>query len=489
MTGNPSTHATSPRSLFAEPTWHRLVRRAVFAAMVFVVALAWLAARLDWRPPIPRGFRGAVFLIVGCNIIWWTLADQFLARALMRRASRRAARIALLLAVLLFAGPVAWAVLFSRLPSLAGTPLWYVSAWQLWHMGLLVGLPLITAAIYLVLLVASLIRAIRSRRRAAVDAAPPALSAAPPATLIPNSGTSPALPRPALSRRDLLAAAALGAPVILAGGLGLRGARRIGRFLVRKYDLPAPWLPQRLRGLTIAHVSDVHLGRFFRPAMLPPLIDAVNRLDADLLLFTGDLVDLSNDLLPPGIAALRAMSHRYGLFMCIGNHDLIDDGAEFVRTVRTEGLNLLLDERQSLDIGGEPLTIAGVQWSRRNRSRDAGPTHTAHVHQTLLGYRPTDDGPCIALAHHPHTFDALADAGVPLTLSGHTHGGQLMFAPPRDDGIGAPDRDRGAGEFLFRYLRGFYARLGSTLFVNSGVGDWFPVRYNAPAEIVRLRLV
>ena len=89
----------------------------------------------------------------------------------------------------------------------------------------------------------------------------------------------------------------------------------------------------------------------------------------------------------------------------------------------------------------------------------------------------------IALAHHPHTWDCLADAVIPLTLSGHTHGGQIMLTPAGDP------REIGVGQILFRYNRGFYRRNGTTLFVNSGVGNWFPLRFNAPAEIVQIQLV
>jgi predicted MPP superfamily phosphohydrolase len=88
----------------------------------------------------------------------------------------------------------------------------------------------------------------------------------------------------------------------------------------------------------------------------------------------------------------------------------------------------------------------------------------------------------IALAHHPHEWDWLSWAGVPLTLSGHTHGGQIMFTPPGDH------PDVGIGRLVFRYPRGFYHTPSSTLFVNSGVGNWFPLRVRAPTEIVQIRL-
>ena len=83
----------------------------------------------------------------------------------------------------------------------------------------------------------------------------------------------------------------------------------------------------------------------------------------------------------------------------------------------------------------------------------------------------------ILMAHHPHAFNAAAEAGLPLTLSGHTHGGQLML-----------NEQLGFGPALFRYWSGLYRRGQSKLIVSNGVGNWFPLRVNAPAEIVHLTL-
>ena len=83
----------------------------------------------------------------------------------------------------------------------------------------------------------------------------------------------------------------------------------------------------------------------------------------------------------------------------------------------------------------------------------------------------------ILLAHHPHAFDAAADAQLPLTLSGHTHGGQLML-----------NEQLGFGPAMFRYWSGLYERGASKLIVSNGVGNWFPLRLNAPAEVVHLTL-
>ncbi|MEQ1854674.1 MAG: hypothetical protein ABMA01_24160, partial [Chthoniobacteraceae bacterium] len=77
--------------------------------------------------------------------------------------------------------------------------------------------------------------------------------------------------------------------------------------------------------------------------------------------------------------------------------------------------------------------------------------------------------------HHPHAWDFTGE--IPLTLSGHTHGGQLMLGPRI-----------GAGPILYRYWSGLYTRPTGALVVSNGVGNWFPVRIQAPAEILHLTL-
>jgi predicted MPP superfamily phosphohydrolase len=255
-----------------------------------------------------------------------------------------------------------------------------------------------------------------------------------------------------------------------------------GELIIRRHKLPAPWLPDRLRGLTITHVSDLHVGRLYRPYLLPRLVDVVNGLDSDIVLVTGDIIDNSNDMLPDAVSAIGQFRHRHGLFLCIGNHDEIDDRAAFIRYTR-DHLPLLINERRSIEIGGERITIGGLDYSSGPQPRGRRLGDVAAAEEMLLGHRVEREGPVIALAHHPHAFDTLAPLGVPLTLSGHTHGGQIMFTPP------GMRPDLGLGQVLFHYIRGFYRQGSSNLYVNSGVGNWFPLRIHAPAEVAQIQLV
>ena len=124
-------------------------------------------------------------------------------------------------------------------------------------------------------------------------------------------------------------------------------------------------------------------------------------------------------------------------------------------------------------------TSPGNPTERTNWTRHRAKNHDAEISRsvhTLLKQRHSNVFP-ILLAHHPHAFDAAAEAGVPLTLSGHTHGGQLMM-----------NEQLGFGPAMFRYWSGLYTRGESKLIVSNGIGNWFPLRLNAPAEIIHITL-
>jgi predicted MPP superfamily phosphohydrolase len=159
--------------------------------------------------------------------------------------------------------------------------------------------------------------------------------------------------------------------------------------------------------------------------------------------------------------------------MIEGNHDLIEDGAEFERRVKLSGIPFLLDQSAIVEVRGLPVQLLGLSWTRARENRDAAIAQSVHA---LLEQRRADLFP-ILLAHHPHAFDAAAEAKLPLILSGHTHGGQLML-----------NEKLGCGPAIFRYWSGLYTRGESQLIVSNGVGNWFPLRVNAPAELIHLTL-
>ena len=249
-----------------------------------------------------------------------------------------------------------------------------------------------------------------------------------------------------MSRRDFIGAAAALAPPMLSFGAAAIGEAQLDGFRVRRLTVQVSGLPPRLDGMTIAHLSDFHVGRFTRGRVLERIVEETNRLDADMIALTGDFINHSLRDLPAAIEIIRALRARHVIAGCEGNHDLIEDP----RTIR-----------------GQRVQLLGIPWSH-------GLSAMRGEIGALAARRDSSAFPLL-LAHHPHAWD-LAE-GIPLTLSGHTHGGQLML-----------NERLGAGPMLFRYWSGLYTRPGSSLVVSNGVGNWFPVRIQAPAEILHLTL-
>lgn len=278
----------------------------------------------------------------------------------------------------------------------------------------------------------------------------------------------------AWSRRDFLRFTGAMLPPVFTFGLTGIAMAQLNSFRVRRFVLPIADLPDALDGVTIAQVSDMHVGRFTKGEVLEKAVRTVNELRADVVLLTGDLINDALADLDTGLNLARRMEARFGVAIIEGNHDLIEDPKEFEKRVRASGIPFLLNESMIVDVRGSPVQLLGTRWPRvYGEGRDAA---IAADVQELLEQRDFSAFP-VLLAHHPHAFDAAGDAQLPLTLSGHTHGGQLML-----------NEALGFGPAMFRYWSGLYERGASKLIVSNGVGNWFPLRLNAPAEIVHVTL-
>jgi predicted MPP superfamily phosphohydrolase len=293
-----------------------------------------------------------------------------------------------------------------------------------------------------------------------------------------SSRTQPsAIPSPKRSekwsRREFVGFAAALAPPLYTFSLTGVALAQLDQFRLRRFVLPIRQLPPELDGMTITQVSDMHVGRFTSGRVLRQMVSEVNELRSDLVLVTGDLINNALSDLDEGLDLVRAMQARFGLFMIEGNHDLIEDGPEFERRAKASGIPFLLDESVVIPVRGVPLQLFGLRWTRSTAQRDQA---IALAVSDLVRDRRPDAFP-ILLAHHPHAFDRAAEIRLPLTLAGHTHGGQLML-----------NERYGFGPAMFRYWSGLYTRGDSKLIVSNGVGNWFPLRANAPAEIIHLTL-
>jgi uncharacterized protein len=165
-----------------------------------------------------------------------------------------------------------------------------------------------------------------------------------------------------------------------------------------------------------------------------------------------------------------------GCYFVLGNHDYLDDAVEVKRAFERAGLNLLLNSAVRLERHGRSISVGGIDWTESHEILDR------YVRKTCRKMA-CDADLSILLSHHPHAFDAAHRHGVHVTLSGHTHGGQVLLSAKR-----GRKGSIGIANLGFRYTRGLYSRGNSHLYVSSGVGSWFPWRFRCPAEITKLEL-
>lgn len=265
--------------------------------------------------------------------------------------------------------------------------------------------------------------------------------------------------------------------------IGFLNARRTAS--VKRVDVPIRGLPQALEGFTIAQLSDIHVGPTIRSAYIQRIVDAVNRLGADAIAITGDLVDGTVPELREHIAPLAGLRARHGTFVVTGNHEYYAGAHAWIDELRRLGLKVLLNEHvvlQTRNVRGaqtdeelfeSALVLAGVT------DFTAGHFDAAHASDPHLALH---DAPPLVhtrvlLAHQPRSAVLAATAGYQLQLSGHTHGGQFfpwnLFVPMQQP-----------------FTAGLHRLHDMWVYVSRGTGYWGPPkRFGAPSEITLLTLV
>ena len=239
---------------------------------------------------------------------------------------------------------------------------------------------------------------------------------------------------------------------------------RIRRALqMPELELPFDGAPQ-LDGLRIAFVSDVHAGSFMNEKDLCEIFARIAAAEPDLVLFGGDLVNTRERELLLFRKPLALLRPRLGMFAVPGNHDHFwgPDIGLWTAFLHDHGVAVLLNRGCRIEHRGGSLWLCGVDDLTEGAPEIAG---------ALDGRR--DGEPSILLSHHPDFFFEAAAAGVTLTLSGHTHGGQI-----RVFGRAPIHHSR------FGYEQGWFEEDGSRLYVGRGVGvTVLPIRLDAPPEI------
>jgi predicted MPP superfamily phosphohydrolase len=251
----------------------------------------------------------------------------------------------------------------------------------------------------------------------------------------------------------------------------LRGMLRRSCVL-RRLELPLARVGPELDGLRIAMLSDLHVGFFFSEHEFAELAGRVSAWQPDLICLVGDLVDQEPHelaLLRAGLCALRA---RSAVVAVPGNHD-------YAAEPQLKGLRELLESCGALPLWNRGLRVqrgAASLWIAGVDDLTAGEPDLVAA---LAGLAPEE--PAVLLAHHPDFFLESAYAGVDLTLSGHTHGGQITW-------FGRPLLP-GAHHTRAGHWQGLYAQDGAQLLVGRGAGVCvLPLRVAAPPEVLLIEL-
>jgi hypothetical protein len=268
-------------------------------------------------------------------------------------------------------------------------------------------------------------------------------------------------------RLGLLVVAVLAGAAALAGWAGTRHLR------VRRLRAEWPDLPAGLEGLRIAQISDLHVGPQTSRRFLDRVRRAVERERPDLIAVTGDLIDDHAPDVAHYAAAFGALAAPLGVYAVAGNHDVYAQWPAVAAGLALLPLSVLVNEAVTVERDGARLTVVGVG-DPAGRGNGAGPDPAGAVRGVPAGSFP------VALAHNPVLWPALADLGVRLTLSGHTHWGQLAV-PRRGWSLATP--------FLRDLAMGAHQRGASLLYITPGTGFWgLPFRLGAWPEVAVITL-
>ncbi len=220
--------------------------------------------------------------------------------------------------------------------------------------------------------------------------------------------------------------------------------------------------------LSIVHISDVHIGKTLGKDFMDDIVAKINRLEADIVVITGDLVDMPLKDIGDRLEALRDIQSSAGVYFVPGNHEYFYGVEEIMGYLEFLGVKVL--DNRSVNIGNI-INLVGVT-DLVGKRFDLLPPDLNRAFSHIKPELPT-----ILLSHQPKIVNEITHEKVDLILSGHTHGGQIF--------------PFGLLVLLDQpYLSGLYQHTPQTqVFVTNGAGYWGPpVRVMAPSEIVKIRL-
>jgi len=251
---------------------------------------------------------------------------------------------------------------------------------------------------------------------------------------------------------------------------GVFEARR--RPAIKEIDISIKDLPEALNGFRIVQITDIHAGLTIKRDFIETIVGMVNELRADVIAFTGDMVDGSVAHLRNDVEPFSRMKSKYGTYFVTGNHEYYSGVEQWVKEAGRLGMKVLLNSNEVIKIGDSNILFAGVT------DTSGGGFLKSHISNPAasIANAPQSDVK-ILLAHQPKSVLDASPLGFDLQISGHTHGGQFFpwnFAAA----LSQP------------YISGLHDHDGTWIYVSKGTGYWGPpVRLGTRSEITVFTLV
>ncbi len=247
---------------------------------------------------------------------------------------------------------------------------------------------------------------------------------------------------------------------------------------ISEHTVSIPQFETSWSGFRILHISDLHIGPVVHRDYLHRIARQINEVNADMLVVTGDIID--HDMrYAPLVQKFFSELKKFplGTYAIMGNHDMIESPEPLQKALAQSGVTVLLNQMRSIEYKGSSFFLVGLDYPslREHMLGSRSEVTQNYFRRATVGLSKKDKK--VVLNHHPTDFYFLQSQDVQLVLSGHTHGGQLEFSR-RHNSLSL------VGLFHPFYKGWYRGKSGeSLLYVNSGLGHWFPVRINCPAEI------
>jgi len=257
-------------------------------------------------------------------------------------------------------------------------------------------------------------------------------------------------------------------------------AEAYARPVIEEFDLFYPELEGLTRPLTFIQITDFHFGMFMGSPELERLVKLVNAVEGDAVFITGDVFHSPLTRVERATPILKKLKpRRLGNFAVLGNHDFYTGESLAVGSLKESGLTLLRNQWITFREGSADIHLGGIDdplvnwvWGAQFPS-----------FQGFMDEAPRSPGMRILLSHRPSVLPIASQAGIDFVLSGHIHGGQIIFPYP------GTDRGLSIARVASPFTHGWYRASKSRMYLNRGIGLTFvPWRINCPPEITVFHL-